>query len=368
MLTVTHVVRQFYPAIGGLENFVLDLAKCQIEQGLKVKVVTLNQRYDTNEVLAENEEIDGIEVVRVPFKGSKKYPVAPSAFKQLKGSDVVHVHAIDFFVDFLAASKLLHKKPLVVSTHGGFFHTKFAQRLKKVYFNTVTRVSLSAANHVVSCSENDHELFSKLHPNKTTLIENGINTDKFAGAPSTHSNKQMLFIGRFSNNKRIDLLLDWFAQLNKHDPEFKLVIAGKDWDDNYAKLQSQVAKLGLSNSVEFVIEASEKQLASIVAKSSYVVSASEYEGFGMTIIECMAGGLIPVMSDIKSFSKILHATGCGSIVDFNDAQSAANWLSNIDSHQQIIEQKQRSAEQALNYSWPKVSQQFNALYQQVLSA
>ncbi len=37
---VVHVVRQFYPGVGGLENHVLDLARAQVAAGDRIRVVT----------------------------------------------------------------------------------------------------------------------------------------------------------------------------------------------------------------------------------------------------------------------------------------------------------------------------------------
>ena len=85
-------------------------------------------------VLPAARRIDGAEVVRIPFFGSTRYPLAPSVIKFIRDADVVHVHAIDFFFDYLAWTKPLHRRKLVVSTHGGFFHTPYAARLKQLYF------------------------------------------------------------------------------------------------------------------------------------------------------------------------------------------------------------------------------------------
>ena len=46
-MEVTHVVRQYYPAIGGLENFVKALAEEQARKGITVRVVTLDECYST---------------------------------------------------------------------------------------------------------------------------------------------------------------------------------------------------------------------------------------------------------------------------------------------------------------------------------
>lgn len=360
-MRIAHVVRQFHPAIGGLENFVLDLAKEQVKQGMEVKVVTLDRRFDTNQQLDSHETVFGIEIVRIPFKGSTKYPFAPSVINHLHGLDMIHVHAVDFFVDYIALNKFRLKTPIVLSTHGGFFHTQFAATLKKVFFNTVTRFSLRNVDQVITCSSNDQKIFERLYPSKTLLIENGVNTEKFAQYPNQSSGKQILFIGRFSDNKRVDLLIHWFSQLVKLDNQFRLVIAGKDWDNNLVKLKQQVAELSLGHEIEFVIEASEDELAKVVSHSSFIASASEYEGFGMTIIESMAGGLIPIMSNIDSFVTINNKTQCGMVIDFNSNQSAQKFVARLNLEALSLEKK-RCVEQSQQYSFGKKSQDFNQVY------
>ena len=42
LMKIVHVVRQFHPAIGGLENVVRALAATQVTKGHDVRVVTLN--------------------------------------------------------------------------------------------------------------------------------------------------------------------------------------------------------------------------------------------------------------------------------------------------------------------------------------
>ena len=41
-LNIVHVVRQFYPAVGGLEGVVQELASAQVAAGHRVRIVTLN--------------------------------------------------------------------------------------------------------------------------------------------------------------------------------------------------------------------------------------------------------------------------------------------------------------------------------------
>ena len=123
-MRVVHVVRQFPPSVGGLENFVISLAKQQQKQGLDVSILTLNRiKMDSKTVLSKHDVIEGIPVRRIGFVGSFRYPIAPGVLRQIADADIVHVHAVDFFCDFLALTRPLHRKPLVLTTHGGFFHT-----------------------------------------------------------------------------------------------------------------------------------------------------------------------------------------------------------------------------------------------------
>ena len=127
-MLIVHVVRQFHPGVGGLETVVRELASAQVKAGHRVRVVTLDRLFNVaaKQKLTARERLDGIDIVRVPYFGSSRYPLAFSALRHIKDADLVHVHAIDFFFDYLAWTKPLHGRKLVVSTHGGFFHTKFA--------------------------------------------------------------------------------------------------------------------------------------------------------------------------------------------------------------------------------------------------
>ncbi len=177
-MKILHVVRQFYPMIGGLENYVLHLSNHQIKNGHEVGIATLNRNFITGERLPKNEILStGQMIIRVPYSGMKKYPVAPKIFNLIKNYDVIHVHAIDFFADFLAFSQFIHKRKLILTTHGGFFHTNWGTTFKKLYFKAITRQSLKRYSAVIGCSDNDVNLFKNICPD-IILIENGVDTFK----------------------------------------------------------------------------------------------------------------------------------------------------------------------------------------------
>ena len=80
-MNIVHVVRQFHPALGGIESVVRELASAQVAAGHRVRVVTLNRVFKAtqDQVLPARGVVDGAEVIRLPFFGSTRYPLAPSA-------------------------------------------------------------------------------------------------------------------------------------------------------------------------------------------------------------------------------------------------------------------------------------------------
>ena len=220
---IVHVVRQFHPAVGGFESVVFELAAAQVACGHAVRVVTLDRLFKAERPgkLDAREVVAGIEIVRIPFVGSPRYPIAPAVLRHIRDADIVHVHAIDFFFDYLAWTRPLHRKHLVVSTHGGFFHTAFAARLKRLYFQSVTRASMLWVDGVAAVSLTDERRFSAIRRHGLVCIENGVNALKFAEAGPPAPVQSMIWIGRFSLNKRLDRLISDISDASRLDAELQ---------------------------------------------------------------------------------------------------------------------------------------------------
>jgi alpha-1,3-mannosyltransferase len=370
-LNIVHVVRQFHPAVGGLESVVQELASAQVADGHRVRIITLNRLFNAMQagVLPARDIIGGAEVIRVPFFGSPRYPLAPSAIKFIHDADIVHVHAIDFFFDYFAWSKPLHRKKLVVSTHGGFFHTPYAARLKRLYFFTITRVSLAWYNGVAAVSVGDHKLFGRIRKRGIVCIENGVNISKYVNASSAAPVKAILALGRLASNKRLDRLISLIVAL-RHDPQWKLTIAGRPWDIDVADLTGRAEALHVRDAVDIIVAPSQAEIRNLMGRCSVIASASEYEGFGLAVVEGMSAGLFPLLSDIPVFHRLITRAGVGMIVDFSDAEAVADELirkwKTIEAD--YPRYRRSSIVAASGYDWQRVSQAYAELYEYVCGA
>ena len=366
-MKIAHISRQYYPGIGGLESFTRSLCREQVRAGHQVRMITLERIFDGDgRTLPRSEMIDDVEIIRVPYRGGRRYPLAPSVIRHVKDCDLVHVHAVDFFADFLSLTRMIHRKPLVLSTHGGFFHTSYARRWKEYYFQTISRFSLSRFRAVIACSKADYDMFARICPRALTLVENGVDTTKFAGlARQQPSDRAIIYFGRIAPNKQIDLLIRWFAGIYRLDASWRLIIAGKSMGVSLSDLRDMAQALGLSEVVEFYDSPSDDELKQLIARSSIFASPSAYEGFGISLIEAVSAGLYPAVSDIPAHRRSCDRLNTGSLIDFADARSATRLL------QDFRAARGNRASSITNaglqkYSWPQVTANILAIYDHVL--
>jgi alpha-1,3-mannosyltransferase len=363
---IVHVVRQFHPSVGGLENVVLELASAQTATGDRVRVVTLNRLFhDPKErKLPAVENLNGIEIIRIPYFGSSRYPIALSVLRHIKEADVVHVHAIDFFFDYLAWTKPIHGRKLIASTHGGFFHTGYALWLKRVWFSTITRLSMKFYSGVAAVSASDFERFRSISPKRLVCIENGANVSKFYDASAPSFQKSILWIGRFAKNKRLDLFIGFAQALLRHDHEWKFTIAGRPGDLTVDDVSLLVNAAGLRDAISVIASPTNNALRTRMRNSSFVASSSEYEGFGLTAVEGMSAGLIPLLSDIPPFRRLVASTGLGLIIDYSQPDAGARCLLRTLTEvvSEYAEQRAACIEAAAAFDWQRVCQEYGTLY------
>ncbi|EGE58725.1 GDP-mannose:cellobiosyl-diphosphoprenyl alpha-mannosyltransferase protein [Rhizobium etli CNPAF512] len=361
---IVHVVRQFLPNRGGLEDVVANLARQTVRRGYRVRVVTLDSLFTApKDKLPQREDIDGIAVVRIPWSGSSRYPLAPEVFRHLADADLVHVHAIDFFFDALAWGRLLHRKPMIVTTHGGFFHTRKYAAIKKIWFRTLTRASALAYRRVVCCSASDLKQFSAIVPD-SLLIENGADIGKFADSASQRPRRRIVTIGRFSVNKRLDHLLDAMAVLKDRDPEWHLDIVGAESDLNRVDMEVAIEGRNLSGRVTLHVSPDNGAIRRILAEASLFASASEYEGFGLVALEAMSAGLLPVLNANDAFTMLAGRHPVIRLADFTHPASAATMIEAA--YEMLARQpdvvRAELVDAVRGYSWDIVARRYIDLY------
>lgn len=127
-------------------------------------------------------------------------------------------------------------------------------------------------------------------------------------------------------------------------------------------------QLNIQDSILFSGELSDKELRNEISKAQVFVSASEYEGFGISAIEAMASGTPCILNHIESFKQFIYETNSGIITDFSNAkQSADNIVKilemDIQQYNFISESVKKNAKR---YSWDVALDKIISVYEDVL--
>lgn len=364
-MKILQVVRQYLPGTGGMETYVANLCRQLRDRGHQTDVATLDRLFKSGEPLPAYEEIDGTRVIRLPFSGTARYFVAPRLLQLLPRYDLVHVHGVDFFAELLGSLRKMHNVPVVLSTHGGFFHTPWLLPLKKAWFQTVTRLSLRGIDRVIASSPQDRELFKRICDD-VSLVENGIDFATFSAVNKEGDGETLLFIGRLSKNKRVDRLIRATVALRRERPRAKLVIVGPDWEGLQDELVQLAAGLGQGEAVNFTGTLPEPEMLKRLAEARLFVSASEYEAFGLSAVEAMASGTVPVLNRITAFNDMIRDGENGFLTDFADPETAAKVLEAALGlpEEELREIGGRARQTAARHDWRKVAGYIEAVYEE----
>lgn len=349
------------------------LSQALRKKGHRSDILTLRAIFNTGQIASPTAIIDGLDVYRIPHVGYHRYPIAPAVLSYAPMYDVIHIHAVDFFVDFLTRTRRYHRTPLVIHTHGGIFHTRWMLPFKKLFFQTITRLSLQRVNAVLCDSQHDYDLFRPIAPpDKLHIVANGLNIEPFVAIKKQITPGLLLGIGRIVENKGIDRLIDLLPVLAQDVPDVQLVWIGVDRHQWIPHFMARAHELGVAARVHFTGEIPDNQVCDWLARAHLFVSASSYEAFGVSTIEAMSSGTVPVVTPVGVHPEVVYNGQTGFLYEFaheqgqDEQQAIACLRHTLHLDMATLQQTGNRAQQvALRYSWDEVVETYLAIYRQV---
>ena len=176
----------------------------------------------------------------------------------------------------------------------------------------------------------------------------------------------LLWVGRLNANKDPLTVLDGFERALSRLPDAHLtmVYSSEDW---LPKVQARIERsTGLSAHVHLRGRISHAELAAFYSAADFFVLGSHREGSGYALIEALACGAIPVVTDIPSFRAL---TGNGSIGALWPVDNAAGFAEGLMRYR-ARDLTARHAD-VLNHfdrelSWPVIGRRALAAYADIL--
>jgi glycosyltransferase involved in cell wall biosynthesis len=373
-----------FDAPGGVETNVRETARRLRAAGEDVRVYA-SDLYDEARWVRRSDfapEVDGVPVrrfaVRKRMVPRLTMPMMVGLVDALSEGrpDVIHAHSHRYGHILQAAAVAEERRiPLVVSLH---YHpadlgeppTKRALlRLQDVGFGaTAYRVAR------VLLVETEHEaaLVREFAPaDRIRIIPPGIELADWTHPESDRvalgrvPPEYFLFVGRLASNKGLTGLLDAYARLDPADRR-PLVFAGPDWGER-AGLEARARTLGISTNLRFLGHVDDPgELRALVRGAQLLVLPSEYEAFGLVLLDAMAAGTPIVATAVGGVPEVLDGGAAGRLVPYGDPAALAAALRDVSGDPAATERRVRTAaERVRQYDWAIAIRQLRAIYDEL---
>lgn len=365
-LTIVHVGNHTTPCTGGIENVLFELSRVQAKQKHTVKIVVFNTCANSSEKLPSEEKKEGVTIHRLPCQRTLFYmkPLWGDLLPFVRDADIIHVHGFGGWLDILARHRKEIKGKIVLNTHGGFGHTQGRKVFKAIYRKGILPGVWPALNGVVFDSEQDQLQFPEYN-GFSRIIAHGVSLSfrSSSAKKSVSARKRFVVVGRLSKNKRVEHVIDAFTIAHAQDSALELHIIGEDWEGLESSLKERASKKGISTSVIFHGKTSQAELEKTLLDSAFFVSGSEYEGFGISVIEAMTMGCIPCLNDIPTF-RTFAGEGRGIITSFEKEQVAGLEMLRLtqETTASIESRRKKCIEYSRSFDWEVIGKKMIDFY------
>lgn len=200
---------------------------------------------------------------------------------------------------------------------------------------------------------------------KEYVIYNGIGKEFFGTLENKKPKKDkinLIYVGRLVKSKGVNILIDAFSKIVNESNGYKyfLTIVGDGIERE--KLEKQVKRLNLSELVKFV--GNQKDVITWLDKSDIFVYPSIWEeGFGISVVEAMARGCVPITFNKGGLPEIIENLYNGILIDTVSDTNLAKAIEELNITEEL---KANVIKTANNFSIQKFIKKLENVYDEIL--
>jgi glycogen synthase len=308
----------FHPSIGGIETTSSFLAEHLVRRGLDVEVIT-NSPGSTGPDSAHDY---GYRVHRRP---SRK-----ELLNLFRRNDLIFQNNIS--LNYLWPL-LLAPRPLVIANHTPIDETIERSALKRqLKFLVLRFASTVSVSHFLAST----------FPTPSRVIYNALRANIFHLDPQLERSRDLMFVGRLSDAKGIDILLRALSLLGQKGLKPGLMIVGGGAEER--KLKALATELGLDGQVDFIGPRQGPEIARLMNQHQILVVPSRHkpaEALGIVAMEGIACGAVPVVAAQGGLPEAIGP--CGLTFECENPQSLAETLERLLASAELRDQLRQPA-------------------------
>jgi glycosyltransferase involved in cell wall biosynthesis len=389
-MNILQLCIRFPPGPGGAENHVFHISKELLKRGYDLKVFTSDLYTEVPFVRIDNHATSykGVSVQRFrsySLGGDMHYIFIPSMLRAIlkEDTDIIHTHSYGYFQSTSGAfAKKLRGLPMVITPH---FHPSWSmwggkkrKQLRKVYDSLLGKPSLSSPDAIICHSENEKNLLAKFSVphEKIRIIPAGVDFSRFESLPSPQlfrnhfrvNKRIILYAGRLASNKGLLHLMDAAPKVLSQFKDTIFVLVGED-EGERKRIEDRAAKLGIRDKVLFTGHIKDEKLfMSAYCACDVFVLPSEYEAFGLVLLEAMACEKPCVATRVGGVPEVIEEGKTGVLVEYGDSKELAGAINNL-----LADEKKRNEMGDMGrkrvkerFTWPIIVDKLERVYEDVL--
>jgi glycosyltransferase involved in cell wall biosynthesis len=185
-------------------------------------------------------------------------------------------------------------------------HPEFFRWYDLPFWNLLLWAAAVRSRMLIAVSDATAKDLARYYPGtagKTVVVPHGVDPEFFRIgerrlARPDQARKYILTVSTLHPHKNIDRLLAAFREFRRLHPDYRLVIAGMK---GFAaeQLEQRSAELEIQDAVMFTGWIPRSELYQLFVDADAYIAPSQFEGFGMPLLEAMAAGLPTACSRIE---------------------------------------------------------------------
>ncbi|EGS37798.1 N-acetyl-alpha-D-glucosaminyl L-malate synthase BshA [Staphylococcus capitis VCU116] len=321
-----------YPSMGGSGIIATELGTKMAERGHDVHFITSNIPFRIRKPLP-NITFHQVEVNQYAVFQYPPYDITLSTkisdvIKEYD-LDVLHMHyAVPHAVCGILAKQMSGKDVKIMTTlHGtditvlGYDHSlKNAIKFGIEQSDIVTSVSHSLAQQTYEIIDTNKEIvpiYNFVRENEFPTRHNEELKDCYGILPEE---KVLIHVSNFRRVKRIDTIIETFAKVHERIPSILILLGdGPELLD----MRQKARELNVEEHVLFL--GKQNDVSAFYQLSDLVLLLSEKESFGLTLLEAMKTGVLPIGTNAGGIKEVIKHEETGFIVNIGDSEQAAQY-------------------------------------------
>ena len=372
---------RYPPAPGGAETVVKAYSEGLRDLGHDVEVITTDLYTETPFVKKEMpSEVNGINVTRhkaYTVSGEAHYVLAPGMVQSFlsKKADIIHTHSYGYFQNHAGwIRERFQSTPWVITPH---FHPSWSmwggakrKTLREFYDTVIGKGTMESADLITCVSKHERDMLVSeigISEDNIKIIYNGINWNDWQILPDKNifrkqypdiSDKFVLFAGRLATNKGLSDLISAMDLVNQKSVD--LVITGADMG-----LGKQLEKEALEKGVRMhrLGHIDDETYRSVLAAAEMLVLPSEYEAFGIVLLEAAAAETAVIGTNVGGIPEAMSPGNNGLIVEYNDVDNLSKSIATLLDDAKLCKEMGKAGRVwAKNFSWDSILKELEQEY------